>query len=323
MNLGILGCSRIATTAIVLAAPYTKSLNLVAIASRHVEKARDYSRRCKIPVVYKSYDDLLNSQVIDCVYIALPNHLHKDMIVRAANQKKHILVEKPVCLNNYELNEITLACQANHVFLLEGVMIQHHPWQAAIKQYINDGTLGGLKKINLQISFIPDYNFEQNYRSFPEYGGGCFYDLAPYWLQTVQALVGLNPLSYQGISDFDGPRGCDMNFSSTMQFEGNITSAFTASFTRPFAASLEVVFEKATISIDHLFAANIGNHMMVMRLNDENISFPKQNYYANQLKYFCSHCPDRAINPDLALSGVRLQMLEKIFMDAQIRRKIP
>ena len=77
--------------------------------------------------IYSSYEKLLENKNIDAVYISNINNLHKDTIIKAANYKKNILVEKPAFLNLSDFNECIALIKKNNIFFMEAIMYLHHP----------------------------------------------------------------------------------------------------------------------------------------------------------------------------------------------------
>ncbi|HEX9060125.1 MAG TPA: Gfo/Idh/MocA family oxidoreductase [Clostridia bacterium] len=327
LNIGVLGCSQIVPRSIINPLKGVGCISAYGIASRHSENAVTYSEKYNIPNVFESYEDLLASNEIDFVYIALPNHLHKDWVIKAAYAGKHIMVEKPLCITLKELDEMKEACLKRNVHLLEGLMVQHHPWQEYIKEAIFDRRYGKLINTNTQISFIPKDNFSGNYRSRPEYGGGTFYDLASYWIQFLQCIGDINSADYDGNSDFKGPNGCDWTFHGHLNFYDGCHSNFTASFEMPYTAKHEMRFEKAVLTVEDFFRANLGNYKINITIEELNegathkVSFPPQCYYTNQLLFFYDVITGQRTNIDIEESYERQALMENIYCKARAKIK--
>lgn len=323
LHLGILGCSQIVPRSIIHPLKGIDSIVPYGIASRNHENAVAYATQYGIPQVYESYPALLAAPEIDFVYIALPNHLHCEWAIKAAQAGKHVLVEKPLCITTAELREMQAACSAHRVYLLEGLMVQHHPWQAYLKAVIRSNQYGKLLHTKSQISFLPKDNFAGNYRSFVDKGGGAFYDLASYWIQFLQCIGDLGPVEYDGQSDFNGPNGTDWTFRAAVRFADDCHSSFLASFEMPYQAMHQLTFEKAVLQLDDFFRANLGKYKINIEVQDlqtgatEKVTFPAQCYYTNQLLFF--HEVITGVKPNIALeeSVQRHVLLEKIYQKAR------
>src|SRR3989338_4068425 len=93
INICIIGCANIVEKHILRAFDTIKNGKIITIASRDAEKAKAWSK--KINCEYDaSYEDLLEREDIDAVYIPLPIGLHREWVIKAAKAKKHIICEK-------------------------------------------------------------------------------------------------------------------------------------------------------------------------------------------------------------------------------------
>lgn len=95
---GIIGCANIAVRAVIPGIQQSSTGVVAAIASRALDKAQETADKLDIPKAYGSYEELLADEAVDAVYIPLPNHLHKEWTLRAAEAGKHVLCEKPAAL---------------------------------------------------------------------------------------------------------------------------------------------------------------------------------------------------------------------------------
>src|ERR1700749_1331105 len=101
LNWGILGAGAIADAfAKGLATSQTGKLH--AVGSRSIEKANTFADKFSAPNRHGSYEDLLNDKSVDAIYIAVPHSLHAEWAIKAAEAKKHVLVEKPFAINFHQ-----------------------------------------------------------------------------------------------------------------------------------------------------------------------------------------------------------------------------
>jgi len=327
IRIGILGCSKAASSAVINPSKEIKHAELYAVASRDFNRAKTYADKYGIPRFFNSYQEMLMCREVDLVYIGLPNSMHAEWIVKAADANKHILVEKPMCLNMDEMNEIEYTCKKNRVLLLEGIMTQHHPWQEKIKNIIDEGKYGKLKRARTQISYQLDRGETGNYRCCQSLGGGAFYDESAYWLQFIQYIMGMNPLSFDGQSLFDGPDHCDWTFRSHMNFCNGIKTEFIASFEMPYESTHWLEFECANVRISNFFRASMGNYKMNIDIDDldgvkkERIVFASQNYYTNQMDFFVKVIRGNIQNMDILQSAERIDLMSKIYQAAKAKQR--
>ncbi|XP_077249990.1 putative oxidoreductase At4g09670 [Tasmannia lanceolata] len=165
IQFGILGCAEIAkkvSRAIAMAPNST----LYAIGSRSIDKAKRFSAENNFPSgvkIYGSYDEVLEDESVDAVYIPLPTSLHLKWGVMAAEKKKHVLLEKPVALNVGELDEILKACEANGVQFMDATMWMHHPRTEKMKDILSNRSLfGEIRSIHSIFSYMGKNNFLEN-----------------------------------------------------------------------------------------------------------------------------------------------------------------
>ena len=124
---GVLGTARIVRKT-VPALQKTKNGVVVGIASRSEEKAKDYADKYGLSQAFGSYAALLDAPEVDAVYIALPNALHDEWVIRSLEAGKHVLCEKPLALSAAECEAIKRASEETGLKVLEGFMYRFlHP----------------------------------------------------------------------------------------------------------------------------------------------------------------------------------------------------
>ncbi|MFC4101444.1 Gfo/Idh/MocA family protein [Paenibacillus xanthanilyticus] len=326
LSIGLLGCSHIAQASILRPVQELEHMRVAAVAGRDSSRARDYAAEHGIPRAHASYDDLLRDADIDLVYIALANHAHKEWAVRVAQAGKHLLIEKPICLTARELADIQQACRDNGVLCHEAIMVQHHPWQRRAKELIDSGEYGRLIALKTHISH--PMRHADNYRFYPELGGGVFRDEGPYWLQFVQAVAGLAPVTYEGRSDFAGPHGSDWRFDASLSLPSGAAASFHASFDEPYQATHWIELEQARIRVKDFFRARLGRFKITLDIlgyDDTRIGkieFEPQNYYENQLTFFADVIAGRRPGVPDAQVQERTRLFEAIYQSAAAKEAL-
>lgn len=156
IRFGIMGCATIAikvSRAIGLAPNST----VVAVASRSVDKARNFIAAHGLPEgtrAYGSYEEILEDEGVDVVYMPLPTSLHLQWAVATAEKGKHLLLDKPVALCVADLDRILEACEANGVQYMDATMWMHHPRTAKMKELLSDpARFGALRSIHSVLSY--------------------------------------------------------------------------------------------------------------------------------------------------------------------------
>ena len=137
---GILSTANIAQKELIPAIERSENAEVTAIASLS-GKAAEVAKKFNIPKAYDSYEELLDDKDVDAVYIPLPNHLHKEWVIKAAEKGKHVLCEKPTALTVDETKELVKACQDNGVKYMEAFMYQFHTQHDRVKEIIASGEI--------------------------------------------------------------------------------------------------------------------------------------------------------------------------------------
>ena len=139
---GILGCARIAATALIPGIQDSTVGHVLAVASRDIRKAEEFKRRFAIERAYGHYADLLNDSDIRAVYIPLPNSMHKEWTIAAAEKGKHVLCEKPIACSAIDAQEMSEAFRSTEVLLMEAFAHRCHPQYQVVKEWIHAGRIG-------------------------------------------------------------------------------------------------------------------------------------------------------------------------------------
>lgn len=213
---GVLGTAKIAREKVIPAMQQGDRCEIVAIASRELEKALRVAEALGVPRHYGSYQELLEDPEIEAVYIPLPNHLHLPWTRRAAEAGKHILCEKPLALSAAEAAEILRIQKKTGVLIQEAFMIKTHPqWQQAI-DWIHQGRLGQLKAMHCNFSYEnPD---PENIRNVPEFGGGGLMDIGCYAVFAARWAFQSEPTRVFSVLEFDPEMHVDRLASAILEF---------------------------------------------------------------------------------------------------------
>lgn len=145
---GVLGTSTIAKNAVIPAIQQSERGEVLAIASRSKEKAEALANELDIARAYGSYDELIADPDIEAVYIPLPNHMHKEWTIKAAQAGKHVLCEKPAALNSEEAVEMIEVCQQHGVLFAEAIMYRYHPKHRRVQEIIASGEIGTVRALH-------------------------------------------------------------------------------------------------------------------------------------------------------------------------------
>ena len=250
-NWGILGPGYVATRAVIPAIQHVSNAHILAIASSNKERAQTASNQFSIERTYNGYQALLDDPDIHAVYISLPNHLHREWTIRAAQAGKHILCEKPLAMNASECDEMIAVCQDAHVLLMEAVMYRFHPRIIHLKRMLTANELGDLRFLHAAFSF--PFNASDNYRAYPEFGGGALLDVGSYCVNAARWLIGSEPQDIQAHIAYR--RKLDVSTSAMLHFEGDVFAHIQCSFAAAEHQVIEVVGSTGVVTAPLAFTA--------------------------------------------------------------------
>lgn len=164
-----------------------------AVYARTIGEAEEFASKHGISKAYDDYELFVNSD-IDAVYVATPNAIHYEQAARAIKANKHVLIEKPMCINPEQINSLYALAKEHNVFIMEALTTQSNPIYRILKNQLNDLS---------QVVFA-EFTMMQQTRHYQAYvvgeyrnvfdlkmGGGAFYDLGVYLVYPAIELFGI------------------------------------------------------------------------------------------------------------------------------------
>ncbi|MCM3635377.1 Gfo/Idh/MocA family protein [Paenibacillus camelliae] len=262
---GVLGCASIAKRSVVPGIQGSQLNEVRAIASRSLEKSLETAKELNIPVAYGSYEELINDQELDAIYIPLPNQLHKEWTIKAMKAGKHVLCEKPIALTHKEAEEMLLVSKEMGVIVAEAFMYRYHPRYERIKQLIADGAIGDLRLIKGSFTFN-NGDSTDNVRFVKEWGGGSLYDVGCYPISAARYFLDREPIAATMQAMFSEKHGgVDMMAAGLVEFPGDVSLLFDCGMWAAFRNPMEILGTKGRIEIPHAFLGkneNEGNYYL-------------------------------------------------------------
>lgn len=189
---GVIGTAKIADQ-LVRAWELSNTNELVAITSRDAARGKKWADTNHAAHVFDSYEKMLAADVIDAVYIPLPNGLHKEWSVKAAQHGKHVLCEKPLADNAKQVEEIIAARDAHNVLMMEAFMYRFHPKTLKLKAMVDEGKVGEMKIIRATFTFF--LREPRNIRMYRSLAGGALMDVGCYPVNISRLVAGAEPLA--------------------------------------------------------------------------------------------------------------------------------
>lgn len=261
---------------------------LVAVASRSQEAADAYAAEWEIPCAFGSYEALLGSDLVDAVYVSVPNRFHAEWTVRALQSGKHVLCEKPFALNLAEVERMVAAAEATGLVLAEAFMYRHHPQTKIAGEWVRSGRLGEIILVRAVFNF--SFRSRDNIRLRPELGGGSLWDVGVYPVSLAQFVMGEAPAWVLG-DEWLGSTGVDETFAGQLHY-GDANSGRAAqvacAFRSPWYTFAEIIGTEGRLTLNRPFVAlNDGARQMLFHAPSgevQEVEVPEQELYLGEIE---------------------------------------
>jgi glucose-fructose oxidoreductase len=297
----VVGLGHIAQNAILPAfAHATENSELAALISDDPTKLRALSRQYGVDncFTYDDYDICLRSGEIDAVYIALPNNLHRNYCIRAAEAGVHVLCEKPLAATEEECQHIIRSCAENEVKLMTAYRLHFERGNLEAIELIRSGKIGDPRIFNSVFTMQVQKN---NSRTQAAHGVGTLYDIGIYCINAARYLFGEEPFEGFCLSaSNDDPRfeNVEEMTSAILRFPGDRLASFTASFGAADTADFEIVGTKGRLRACQAYdySQPVTLELTVDGRTRRKI-YPLRDQFAPELIYF-SDCVLRDRHPE-------------------------
>ena len=323
----VVGLGHIAQVAVLPAFAHAHSNSeLTALVSDDPAKLKQVGAKYRVPYQYsyKEYDQCLRDGHIDAVYIALPNSLHCDYAVRAADAGVHVLCEKPMAVTEGECRRMIDAAEQADVKLM--VAYRLHLEEANMKtvELAKSGKLGNVRFFSsvftLQVR-------EGDIRVKQALGGGTLYDIGVYCINAARYLFQDNPTSVSAFS----VGGTDRRFrevdemtAALLHFPGDRLASFVCSFGAADVSAYDLVGTKGSVRVDPAYEY-VGPLKQQISLNGKVTTreFPWRDQFAPELLHF-SDCILKNAEPEPSgLEGlIDVQIVQALYRSAETGKPV-
>jgi len=273
IRLGIIGAGNFVNNVIlpILIKELSSLYEIIAISTKHPNTCKDIAAKAKAKYCTTNYREILEDKDVDAVLVATPHSTHARIIMDALKSGKAIFVEKPITINEKELDEICEAYRHNPLPITVDFNRRFSPFMYLLKNFVSsDASIYGIYRVNA--GFIPLSHWIQD----PEVGGGriigevChFVDFFNAILRTPaeEIIVSTVPVDNKTVIARD-------NISATIKWHnGSLTTIHYTSIGSPLLPKeyVELYAEGKTITINDFTEMN-----MFERNKARTIKLPKQ-----------------------------------------------
>ena len=300
----VVGLGHIAQVAVLPAFEHAgENSELVALFSDDARKLETLGRKYRVAhrFGYDEFEEGLREAAVDAVYIALPNHLHREYTERAAAAGVHVLCEKPMAVTEGDCRAMIDACDRAGVKLMIAYRLHFEEANMKAVELIQSGRLGDPRIFNSVFTMqVREGDIRVNPR---DVGGGTLYDIGIYCINAARYLFEDEPSEVIALSANNGePRfaneGVDEMTSAVLRFPGERLATFTSSFGAADVARVQVAGTEGDIILDPAFEyAEALSHRVTIKGKTREQTFPKRDQFAPELVYF-SECIRTGEDPE-------------------------
>ncbi|XP_071522465.1 trans-1,2-dihydrobenzene-1,2-diol dehydrogenase-like [Panulirus ornatus] len=184
---GIAGAGKISNDFVTAMKVLKDDHQVVAVGDRALADAQTFAKKFEIEKAYGSYGELAKNPDVEVVYIGVIHPLHLGVASLMINAGKHVLCEKPLCMNAKETRELVELARKKKVFLMEAVWSRFFPVYKEMMERIKSGEIGDV----VQVFCSFGANLEHVDRSVKKsLGGGGTLDLGLYCVQFASLVMG-------------------------------------------------------------------------------------------------------------------------------------
>ena len=197
LGIALVGLGGYATGQLAPALEKTEHCHLAGIVTGTPSKAEEWKKKYSIPekniYTYDNYDSIKDNPDIDIIYVVLPNNMHAEYTIRAAQAGKHVICEKPMAISPEECDQMIAACRQAGKLLSIGYRLHFDPYNAEMIRLAKEKVYGDLKKISSAFSIKTEKGIWRLDKKMA--GGGPMMDVGIYCLQAVCYMTGLEPVA--------------------------------------------------------------------------------------------------------------------------------
>ena len=327
INWGIIGLGNVALG---FADAFKESNNskLKGISSNNSNKIKMFQEKFNISQSYcfENYEDLLECKDIDIVYIALPNSLHKEWIIKSIKSKKKVLVEKPAFMSLSEIDEVEKELKDCNVFFAEGFMYRYSPQIMRVIELLKNGSIGKPKSMvsNFGVNLLTKKNIfgfkkkkkiNKDSRLFnKDLGGGAILDLGCYPVSFSFLIATIvSDINYDNIQILDknidiGSTGVDIDARANLLFDNGFRSLVNTSFSKDLGSETIIKGADGIIKIQDSWRSEPSIINLEGKIKEEIKVKCDNNIFSYEINAISKSILDGRLSPSFPGVGIKESM---------------
>jgi len=298
-----------------------KNSELVALISDDPAKLARLARKYDVKHTYhySEYDECLRSGDVDAVYIALPNHMHQEYTIRAAEARIHVLCEKPMALTVGECQSMIQACRENRAKLMIAYRLHFEKSNLKAIELAQSGKLGDLRIFNSVFTMQVKAG---NSRLQSALGGGTLYDIGIYCINAARYLFQDEPVKvFANRASSDDARFSEVEemVSANLMFPRDRLATFVCSFGASDMSTYQIVGTRGDLVVNNAYEySSPMTHTLRIKGKEKRRTFAKRDQFAPELIYF-SECilEDKEPEPSGAEGKADIHVINGLYRSAE------
>lgn len=299
-----------------------KNSELAAIVSDDPLKLKKLSRKYDVEHTagYDDFERCLEESGAEAVFIALPNHLHREFTERAARLGVHVLCEKPMAVTSGDCEAMIRTCEEQSVRLMIAYRLHFEEANMKAVEIVRSGRLGEPRIFNSV--FTMQVTDPDNIRIRRETGGGTLYDIGIYCINASRYLFRDEPVEVQAVTASNGEKRfqeVEEMASAILRFPGERLASFTCSFGAADVSAYRIVGTEGSLLVEPAYEyAGSLKHRLTIGSRTTEKTFPKRDQFAPELLHF-SDCVIEGRSPEPSgLEGlIDVGIIEALYRSAK------
>ena len=305
VRIGIMATGSVTRHVLAVAKIIPSTFSIVAVSSRTVDQASAFAEANHIPNHFGSHEEMLRFEGVEAVYIALPNALHVEWVVKAIQHGKHVLCEKPISITTDGLALISDALRESsaRLVVMEAWMALHTSQTTEVRNLLRSGVIGDIVACR---GCFHSVRTRDSYRNGPlSQGGGSLWDVGCYPIALALRLLtdsdGQCPAVkhvngfavWHNSKQFNQEDRFDDLFAGTVVFQPSfqqnpVPLQFASSFVSPLQMAFELVGTKGCIVLANPYKPEVLDEVHVLSSDRTSHRFTKDSHpYQKEFEHFC------------------------------------
>lgn len=230
-----------------------EGIEIVAVCTRNKEKGEAFAKEFNIKSVYTDYNQMIENEEIDNIYIGAPHTAHKEIANIFLESGKNVLCEKPLGVNKKEVLSMIKTAKKNNCLLMEAMWTFFFPAAAKAKELVDSKHFGKINSMTGSIGYGSGGTHDR-WKYLNNMAGGALLDIGIYPIHFFLHMFESMPTKLIGLADVKD--GIDRTDMVAMDFDSAIAS-FNASMINTLPSGYDIYCEKGSIHLNHTTSPSI------------------------------------------------------------------